>query len=430
MRANVLRILGMLSLLGLLGGCNMVVMSPSGDVADQQRDLIVASTLLMLIIIVPVIAATLLFAWRYRASNKAATYDPDWHHSTGLEVLIWTAPLMIIIALGALTWISTHLLDPYRPIERLDASRPVTADMKPLTVEVVALDWKWMFFYPELGIATVNELAAPVDRPIAFKLTSAAIMNSFYIPALAGQIYAMPGMETKLHAVINKPGVYDGFSANYSGSGFSKMRFKFHGLDTAGFDAWVAKVKAEGKPLDRARYLDVEKPSEAEPVHYYASVENGLYEAILGMCVEPGKMCMREMMMIDAKGGVSEGHEANRERLVHDRTGSHEGFGYGSGQKTEEAPGATFPASGRVPRSQEQPEGLQPDAGGPVETPAADAGQGTHTMPSGETMPGMSHEAMPGMNHDAPAAAPASGGAQPPTDAGSSSPAPDQLNQR
>lgn len=208
----------------------MVVMSPSGDIAAQQRDLIVISTILMLLIIVPVVFLTLFFAWRYRRSNTSATYDPEWHHSTALEVVIWSAPLAIIIALGAITWISTHKLDPYRPLDRLDAERAIPADAKPLTVEVVALDWKWLFFYPELGVATVNELAAPVDVPIHFKITASSVMNSFYIPALAGQIYAMPGMETKLHAVINKQGEYEGFSANYSGDGFSHMRFKFHGL--------------------------------------------------------------------------------------------------------------------------------------------------------------------------------------------------------
>ncbi|HEY9347403.1 MAG TPA: ubiquinol oxidase subunit II, partial [Inquilinus sp.] len=238
--------LAALPLLVLLGGCNMVVMSPSGDIAVQQRDLIVISTILMLLIIVPVIALTLFFAWKYRQSNKDAAYDPDWHHSTQLEVVIWSAPLVIIIALGALTWISTHTLDPYRPLERIDAERTVAADVKPLTVEVVALDWKWLFLYPEQGIATVNELAAPVDVPIQFKITSATVMNSFFVPALAGQIYAMAGMETKLHAVINKPGEYEGFSANYSGAGFSGMRFTFHGLAAGDFDAWVQKLKAEG----------------------------------------------------------------------------------------------------------------------------------------------------------------------------------------
>ncbi|MBW8728972.1 MAG: ubiquinol oxidase subunit II, partial [Inquilinus limosus] len=165
--------LAALPTLVLLGGCNMVVMSPSGDIAVQQRDLIVISTILMLLIIVPVIALTLFFAWKYRQSNQDAPYDPDWHHSTQLEVVIWSAPLVIIIALGALTWISTHTLDPYRPLERIDSERAVAADVKPLTVEVVALDWKWLFLYPEQGIASVNELAAPVDVPIQFKITSA-----------------------------------------------------------------------------------------------------------------------------------------------------------------------------------------------------------------------------------------------------------------
>lgn len=292
--------LGLAALLALpLASCNMVVMSPSGDIATQQRDLIVVSTILMLLIVVPVIFLTLFFAWRYRQSNKTAKYDPEWHHSTRLEVVIWSAPLAIIIALGSITWISTHTLDPYRPLDRIAPGQPVASDHKPLTVEVVALDWKWLFIYPDLGIASVNELAAPVDTPINFKITSASVMNSFYIPALAGQIYAMAGMETKLHAVINKPGEYTGISANYSGAGFSHMRFKFIGTDQAGFDKWVADVKAGGKSLDRATYMELEKPTIKEPVHYYASTDGSLYNAIVDMCVEPGKMCMSEMMAMD-----------------------------------------------------------------------------------------------------------------------------------
>lgn len=195
--------------LPLLAGCNAVLLSPSGDVAVQQRNLILISTGLMLLIIVPVIILTLLFAWRYRASNQAARYDPEWNHSTVLELLIWAAPLLIIIALGALTWVSTHQLDPYRPLARLSEGREVPPDTKPLVVEVVALDWKWLFVYPEQGVAAVNEMAAPVDRPIQFRITSSSVMNSFFIPALAGQIYAMPGMQTTLHAVINHPGEYE-----------------------------------------------------------------------------------------------------------------------------------------------------------------------------------------------------------------------------
>jgi len=292
-------------LAGLMSGCDLVVLAPAGDVAAQQRDLLVVSTLLMLIIIVPVMALTVFFAWRYRQSNAAATYAPDWDHSTKLELVIWAAPLLIIIALGAITWISTHTLDPYRPLSRLDAKRQISPETKPLVVEVVALDWKWLFIYPEQGIATVNELAAPVDVPISFKITASSVMNSFFIPALAGQIYAMPGMQTKLHAVINKPGEFEGFSANYSGAGFSGMRFKFHGLSNGDFDQWVAKVKAgkEGE-LTREKYLKLEVPSEREPVRHYASVDATLYDAILNLCVDRNKMCMKEMMAIDANGGL------------------------------------------------------------------------------------------------------------------------------
>lgn len=315
--------LSVIPLFLLLSGCNLVVMAPSGDIAMQQRDLIIVSVVLMLIIIIPVIFLTLFFAWKYRQSNEEATYEPDWHHSTRLELVIWSAPLAIIIALGAVTWISTHQLDPYRPLDRIAADKPLNADVKPLTVEVVALDWKWLFFYPEYGIATVNEMAAPVDRPINFKITSSAVMNSFFIPALAGQIYAMPGMETKLHAVINHPGEFQGLSANYSGAGFSNMRFKFHGLNQADFDQWIQKAKSQGTALGRPEYLSLAQPSERNPVRYFNAVDDGLYNAILNMCADPSKMCMSEMMHIDAKGGGGKESRENRERLIYDnRDGS------------------------------------------------------------------------------------------------------------
>ena len=287
----------------LLAGCNTVVLNPSGDIAQQQGDLIVVATLLMLIVIIPVIGLTLFFAWRYRASNTRATYTPDWDHSTQLELVIWAIPLLIIIALGAVTWISTHTLDPYRPLDRIDAERPVAEGVQPLEVQVVALDWKWLFIYPEQGIATVNELAAPVDRPIRFKLTASTVMNAFYIPELAGMIYTMPGMQTELNAVINKPGTFEGFSANYSGAGFSGMRFKFHATDASGFDAWVTGVRSDGGALDRMRYLELEKPSQREPAQHFASVDADLYDAVLNRCVDPRRMCMHEMMAIDAEGG-------------------------------------------------------------------------------------------------------------------------------
>ncbi|MFC7299679.1 ubiquinol oxidase subunit II [Herminiimonas aquatilis] len=284
----------------LLAGCDLVVLNPSGDIAAQQGQLIVVSTLLMLLIIVPVIFLTFFFAWRYRQGNTTAKYDPDWDHSTQLELVIWGAPLLIIIVLGAITWISTHTLDPYRPLDRLDADRPISSATQPMIVEVVALDWKWLFIYPEQGIATVNELVTPIDVPVRFKITASTVMNSFYIPALAGQIYAMPGMQTQLNAVINKEGVYDGFSANFSGDGFSHMRFKYHGMGEADFENWVKKVKAESGSLDRTSYTALEAPSEREPVRYYGKVAPDLYGAILNRCVAEGTVCMDRMMHDDA----------------------------------------------------------------------------------------------------------------------------------
>jgi len=268
-----------------LTGCNTVLLKPSGAVAAQQGHLIVQSTVLMLLIVVPVIVLTVVFAWRYRQSNKEATYSPDWDHSTQLELVIWAAPLLIIIALGALTWISSHTLDPYRPLRRLDAVRAIPAATKPLTIEVVALDWKWLFIYPEQGIATVNEVAAPVDVPIHFKITASSVMNSFFVPALAGQVYAMPGMQTQLHAVMNQPGTYEGFSANYSGAGFSGMRFQFKGLSPEQFSQWVQSVKGTGQELSRRGYQVLAMPSERDPVRHYSSVDASLYEAILNQCV-------------------------------------------------------------------------------------------------------------------------------------------------
>jgi cytochrome o ubiquinol oxidase subunit 2 len=303
-----LRLAAVIALSALLQGCHAIVLFPAGDIATQQRNLIIISTVLMLIIIIPVIILTLLFAWRYRASHTQASYSPDWHHSTLLELLIWSAPLLIIIALGALTWVSTHKLDPYRPLERISATTSFSASTKPLTVEVVAMDWKWLFIYPEQGIATVNELAAPVNQPIEFKITSSTMMNAFFIPALAGQIYAMAGMQTKLHAVVNRAGTYEGFSSNYSGAGFSDMNFKFYGMPSADFDQWVQKIKQDGKALTRATYLKLEKPSMREPVRNYAQVAPDLYEAILNRCVAPNRMCMKDIMAIDARATAAPGH--------------------------------------------------------------------------------------------------------------------------
>jgi cytochrome o ubiquinol oxidase subunit 2 len=169
-------------------------------------------------------------------------------------------------------------------------------------VNVIALDWKWLFIYPEQGIATVNEMAVPVNRPVALKITASSVMNSLYIPEFAGMVYAMPAMETKLHGVLNETGVSEGFSSNYSGAGFSGMRFKVRSLEQADFDRWIGDARAHQESLTRESYLALAKPSEREPVRYFSSVDPKLYSAIVGLCVEPGKMCMQDMMPSDHSG--------------------------------------------------------------------------------------------------------------------------------
>jgi cytochrome o ubiquinol oxidase subunit 2 len=299
-----LRIVKLLPLLLGLSACDMVVLNPGGDVAAQQRDLLVTSTWLMLLIIVPVMALTVIFAWRYRHNNREARYEPDWHHSMRLELVIWSAPLLIIICLGALTWLGSHLLDPYRPLDRLAPGKAIPEETRDLQVEVVALDWKWLFIYPQYGVATVNELAVPVNRPLSLRITASSVMNAFYVPHLAGMIYAMPGMETRLHGVLNKPGESEGFSTNYSGAGFSGMRFKVRSVSDTEFQRWVATVRTGEQSLTRDMYLQLAKPSEREPVRYFSAVDKQLYALIVGMCVEPGKMCAHDMMAIDERGGL------------------------------------------------------------------------------------------------------------------------------
>lgn len=274
----------------------MVLLNPAGDIARQQSDLLITSTWLMLLIVVPVIALTLWFAWRYRESNSEAMYTPDWDHSTLVELYVWAAPLLIIIALGAMTWVTTHTLDPFRSLDRIGENRPVPDDVEPLRVQAIALEWKWLFIYPDYGVAAVNELAAPVDRPITFELTSPKMMNSLFIPSLAGMVYAMPGMQTQIHAVINEPGDYFGVSGNYSGAGYSDMNFRFHGMSNADFDQWMAQLRASREGLDTVNYQQLSAPSIKDAVRYFSSVEADLYHRILNLCVEHGKMCMVDMM--------------------------------------------------------------------------------------------------------------------------------------
>jgi len=255
-----------------LSGCNYDVLDPKGAVGVAEKSLIATSTWAMLIVVVPVIFLTLLFAWRYRASNRNATYAPNWSHSTGIEIVVWTIPTLIILFLGVLTWKSTHELDPYKPLQ---------SDVKPINVEVVALDWKWLFIYPDLGIATVNQLALPVGTPVNFLITSDSVMNSFFIPRLGTQVYAMAGMQTQVHLIADEAGDYAGESANFSGDGFSDMKFRTLAKSPADFNAWVAQVKATQQPLSMDKYGSVAKPSEKVPVQYFSSVDPKLFHNII-----------------------------------------------------------------------------------------------------------------------------------------------------
>jgi cytochrome o ubiquinol oxidase subunit 2 len=306
-RHRCIRLAALAALALPLAGCNTIVLHPHGYIAEQQAHLIVTATLLMLLIIVPTMVLTAVFARRYRASNTQASYMPEWDSSLPIGLAMWGAPLLVISILGTITWKSTHALDPYRPLDRIDAQRAIPAGMKPLVVGVVAMDWKWLFVYGEQGIATVNELAVPVDRPVEFRITASSVMNAFYVPAMAGMVYAMPGMQTPMHAVLNRPGSYEGLSANYSGAGFSDMHFRVLGLAEGDFASWVESVRQGGGALTRDGYLQLERPSSKEPVRRYAKVDEGLYEAVLNRCVEPGKMCLHDMMAIDSAGGSGKG---------------------------------------------------------------------------------------------------------------------------
>ena len=298
------RLLALLPLAVILSACNAVVLNPAGDVAVQQRDLILYASEIMLIVLVPVAVLTTLFAWHFRHGNKEARYEPEWHHSTALEAVIWGVPCIIIAIIGYKSWVTAHTLDPYRPITQIAPGQPVAPGTKPLVVQVVALDWKWLFIYPEQGIAVVNDLAAPINTPIEFRITADRVQNALSIPAIAGQVYAMPTMETELHAVVNKVGDYKGQSSRFSGAGFSKMHFVFHGLAAEDFDKWVAQAKSAGGTLDTATYMQLQIPTEAEPVHRYGAIDPQLYQTALDQCVgKSPNLCLSTMRANDFKKG-------------------------------------------------------------------------------------------------------------------------------
>jgi cytochrome o ubiquinol oxidase subunit 2 len=268
----ILSVFGVISAALLLSGCKLALLDPKGIIAASEKQLMIDATLLMLIVVIPVILITFWFVWRYRASNKNATYRPDDHHSTAIEVVCWAIPCIIILILGTMTWISSHRLDPYRPLKMAG---------KPITIQAIALNWKWLFIYPDQKIATINYVQIPVNRQIRFLITSDAPMNSLLIPRLAGQIYAMGGMRTQLHLAANQIGVYRGFSSNFSGGGFSGMHFKVHVTSQQDYNAWVNKTKRSPQKLTIKEYNKLMQDSENNPVQFFSGVANNLFKNVI-----------------------------------------------------------------------------------------------------------------------------------------------------
>ncbi len=290
-----LLILGTFSLTLMLSGCKIAMLDTAGRIAHSEKELMIYSTVLMLLIVVPVILMTFWFAWKYRASNPNADYRPEEYDNVKIEIFCWVVPCLIVIILGVITWISSHRLDPYRPISGLKG--------KTITIQVVSLNWKWLFIYPKQGIAAVNYIQIPPNRQVKFLITSDAPMNSLEIPRLAGQVFAMGGMQTKLHIVADKPGVYKGFSANISGIGFSGMRFKVHVTSEKAFANWVKKTQHAPEHLTAPAYNKLMQNSEDNPVAFYSHVAKNLYHNVIMKYLKPNVKGMYTMEEQNTKKG-------------------------------------------------------------------------------------------------------------------------------
>jgi cytochrome o ubiquinol oxidase subunit 2 len=247
------------------------VLDPKGPIASAERLLLINSTAIMLVVVVPVILATLAFAWWYRASNPRASRSSDLAYEGRIEFVVWSIPALTVLLLGGVIWIGSHQLDPRAPI---------AAKASPLRVDVVALDWKWLFIYPDQGIAAINQLTIPVETPVEFRLTSGTVMNSFFVPQLGSQIYTMGGMTTRLNLLASEPGEYQGISANFSGRDFSRMRFVVKAVSVGEFDIWLGQARSTGVALDDAGVAELAKPGLTPPITY-RSVPPKLFERIL-----------------------------------------------------------------------------------------------------------------------------------------------------
>ena len=255
-----------------IAGCNRGLLDPVGPVGHAEKLILINSTAIMLAIVIPVILATLAFAWWFRRGNRRATYRPDWEYSGAIELVVWAIPAMTIMLLGGIAWIGSHDLEP---------SKPLASPVKPLNVEVVSLDWKWLFIYPDQGVATVNQLVVPAGVPVSYRLTSATVWNVFFVPQMGTMIYTMPRMQTRLNLQADRPGIFDGRSAHYSGDGFSGMQFKVHSLPPQQFAAWAQGARGAGPALDGRTYAELSKPSSYVKPMTYGAVAPRLFDAIV-----------------------------------------------------------------------------------------------------------------------------------------------------
>jgi cytochrome o ubiquinol oxidase subunit II len=255
----------------MLASCHEGPLDPQGPVGQAERVILYDATGIMLAVVIPVIVLTLVFAWWFRAGNRRATYRAEWEYSGRIELIIWAIPALVVLFLGGMAWISSHELDPPKPLQSAAA---------PLEVEVISLDWRWLFIYPREHIATVNYLVIPTDVPVHFRLTSTSVMNSFFIPQLGSQIYTMPGMTTQLNLEADKPGTYPGISAQFSGPGFSDMRFSVHVESSEGFASWIAHTREQAGVLDETSFNELVVPTRAEGELTYGSVSQDPFRSV------------------------------------------------------------------------------------------------------------------------------------------------------
>jgi cytochrome o ubiquinol oxidase subunit 2 len=256
----------------LTAGCNRGILDPIGPVGAAEKQIMINSTAIMLAIIIPTMIATVAFAWWFRRGNKKAVYRPDWEYSGAIEMVVWAIPALTIMLLGGIAWIGSHDLDPAKPLK---------STVPPVNVEVVSLDWKWLFIYPDQGIATVNQLVVPAGTPVSFRLTSATVWNVFFVPQMGTMIYTMPRMTTRLNLEADRQGTFNGLSAHFSGDGFPGMQFQVHSLPPDQFVMWAQGARGSGQVLDAAGYTQLEKPSSYVKPMTYGAVAPGLFDAIV-----------------------------------------------------------------------------------------------------------------------------------------------------